>query len=193
MEGPFKIWRLFWPSCFERSCLKHFRHFQAISAPKWDFRFWGGMTHFNYKDHDLVKCLTIDCLLIHKRDRHVTIPKARLECRQKVCCINSITSLWYFAVNSLWRKQHSALLKSRATYPKSNALHWIWTLQAPYDRVLGCYRISCAASADERSMPGFRVGIGNTVFEMRAHCLYLAGKCVFCSLIIRNGTYLISR
>ena len=88
------------------------------------------MTNFNCGDHDLVKCFAIDCLPIPACVRQLTISKACLVCKLRVYFWNPISSLWYLAVNSLWRNQHSALLESRATFRKSNALRRKWTLYA---------------------------------------------------------------
>ena len=101
------------------------------------------MTNFSCGDHDLVKCFAIDYLLITAWVRQLTISEARLVCKLRVYCKNSIYSLWYLAVNSLWRNQHSALLESRATFRKANALRRIWPLYAVERCAVTEFRVLC--------------------------------------------------
>ena len=88
------------------------------------------MTNFICGENDLVKCLAIDCLLIPACVGQLTISKVRLVSKLRVYCRNAISSLWYLAINSLWQTQHSALLESRATFRKWNALRRVWMLYA---------------------------------------------------------------
>ena len=130
------------------------------------------MSNFNCRDHDLVKCFAIDCLLISACVRQLTISNAYPVCKLRVYCRNSVTWLWYFAVNSLWRNQHSALLDLRATFRKSNALCRIWTLYAFERCAVTEYRALCLLMDALCHI----AGIGCIITEMRADCLYLAGK-----------------
>ena len=80
-------------------------------------------------DHNLVKCIAIDCLLIPACVQWFTISKTGcLVCKLRVYCRNLITLQWYFSVNLLWWSQQSALLIMCAAYQKSNALCHTWML-----------------------------------------------------------------
>ena len=92
-----------------------------------------------------MKCFAIDCLFIPAYVRQLTISKVRLVCKLRAYCRNSISSLSYLSVNSLWRNQHPALLESRATIRKSNALRRIRALYAVGRCAVTEFRALCLA------------------------------------------------
>ena len=68
---------------------------QIASAPKKEKKLSSlrEITHFNGRNHDLVKCFSIDCPLVHTRVWQLKISKTRLECELRAYCRNSFKEI----------------------------------------------------------------------------------------------------